>query len=198
LSGTSIRFLVYPSQFRPNKNLLTLLRAYEHLLRQRFIQHKLILTGDPDALATVGDFIRDRHLGNDVLCLHGLTTPELAACYKLADLAINPSLSEGGCPFTLTEALSVDTPVVMARIPVTEEVIVDPALRDMMLFDPYNWRDAASRIAWALEHRESLLSAQKACYAGLRQRTWRKVVDDYVAILDRLAQTPAHVQVDRR
>jgi len=47
----------------------------------------------------------------------------IAACYKLADLAVNPSLSEGGFPFTFTEALSVGTPVVMARIPVTEEII---------------------------------------------------------------------------
>jgi glycosyltransferase involved in cell wall biosynthesis len=187
LASDSIRFLFYPTQFRPNKNLVTLLRAYEHLLRERFIPQKLILTGNLPGLKPVKDFIEEHRLENDVLCLHGLTTRELAACYRLTDLAVNPSLSEGGCPFTLTEALSVGTPVVMARIPVTEDVILDETLREIMLFDPYNWQDVASRIEWALQHRELLLSAQREFYLQLSQRTWRNVVDDYVDILDGLA-----------
>ena len=187
-SGSS-RFLVYASQFRPNKNVLTLLRAYEYLLRKRFFVHKLILTGDPVRFPTVGAFIRERSLQNDVLCLHGLSAAELAACFRLAELAVNPSFSEGGCPFTLTEALSVNTPVVMARIPVTEEIVTEPALRDMRLFDPYDWRDVAARIEWALDHREPLLVAQRALYAKLQQRTWRNVVDDCVGVLEHLVDT---------
>jgi len=193
-ASESIRYLFYPSQFRPNKNVLTLLRAYEYLLRDRFIQEKLILTGDPNRLPAIRDFIREYRLENDVLCLHGLTTIELAACYRLADLAVNPSLSEGGCPFTLTEALSVGTPVVMARIPVTEEVVLDETLREMMLFDPYDWQDVASRIEWALRNRELLLAAQSELYLALSKRTWRNVVDDYVAILDGLAEVSTPVE----
>jgi len=187
LAANSLRFLFYPSQFRPNKNLLTLLRAYEYLVRQRFIPHKLILTGHPTGCKPVEDFIRDYHLERDVLCLHGLTTPELAATYHLADLVVNPSLSEGGFPFTLTESISVNTPVVMARIAVTEEVVQDPALQEMMLFDPYDWQDAAVRIEWALQHRASLLEAQHEFCERLGQRTWRDVVGDYVTVLEHLA-----------
>ncbi len=183
----SLRFLFYPAQFRPNKNVLTLLRAYEHLVRERFLPHKLILTGDPATSPAVREFLQDRHLTKEVLCLHALSAPQLAACYALADLSVNPSLSEGGCPFTFSEAVSVNTPVVMARIPVTEEVITDPVLQAMMLFDAYDWRDAATRIEWALENREALLNAQREFYAHLRQRTWSHVVSDYVAVLDRLA-----------
>lgn len=158
----------------------------------------MILTGSPSVLPEVADFIRERNLGKDVICLHGLSTSELAACYRLADLAVNPSLSEGGCPFTFTEALSVDTPVVMARISVTEEVITDPALR-CMLFDPYNWRDMANRIEWALENRDTLLAAQRPTYAKLRERTWSHLIDDYIAILESLAGTPhAQAQVNSR
>ena len=188
LHAGALKFLFYPSQFRPNKNVLLLIEAYEHLLRERFIQHKLILTGDPRRFPQVSDLVRERGLGRDVIFLHGLTAAELAACYHLADLAINPSLSEGGCPFTFTEALSVDTPVVMARIPVTEEVLSDPGLQEMMLFDPYDYKAASSRIEWALKNRETLLSAQREAYANLRQRGWGDVVDEYVVILDGLCQ----------
>jgi glycosyltransferase involved in cell wall biosynthesis len=194
--NSGVRFLFYASQFRPNKNVIALLRAYEYLLKRRYIGHKLVLTGNPYAVPEIVQFIRDHNLQNDVLCLHGLSAQELAACYRLADLAVNPSLSEGGCPFTLTEALSVGTPVVMARIAVTEEVVTDPELRSLMLFDPYDWEDMAARIEWALQNKDGLLEHQLKLYERLAERSWRTVVDEYIAILDRIS-TPS-VRIEER
>ncbi|HUX78698.1 MAG TPA: glycosyltransferase [Alphaproteobacteria bacterium] len=184
---SNLKFMFYASQFRPNKNVISLLKAYEYLLKRRHIPHKLILTGNSKVFPEVQEFIKSHNLEYDVLFLHGLSTQQLAACYKLADLAVNPSLSEGGCPFTLTEALSVDTPVVMARIPVTLEVIKDPDLDKEMLFDPYDWRDMADRIEWALKNREELLAKQKIFYSILEKRTWEVVVDEYISILDHIS-----------
>jgi glycosyltransferase involved in cell wall biosynthesis len=157
------------------------------LLKRRYAGHKLVLTGNPNTLPEIARFITEHNLENDVLCLHGLSAQELAACYRLADLAVNPSLSEGGCPFTFTEALSVGTPVVMARITVTEEVITDPELQQQMLFDPYDWKEMADKIEWGLNNRFALLAKQKLLYNQLSQRTWRHVVDEYVEILDRIS-----------
>lgn len=185
-----VRFLFYPSQFRPNKNLLTLLKAYEHLLRQRFLPHKLILTGDPAKMSEIGDYIRSHQLENDVICLPRMSVVQLAACYRLADLAVNPSLSEGGCPFTFSEALSVGTPCVLARIPVTEEVLQDPQVQQASLFDPYDWHDMAGRIEWALNNREQLLALQNAAYAELGRRSWADVVREHIAILDDITHSP--------
>lgn len=190
-ANTEVKFLFYASQMRPNKNVLTLLRAYEHLLRKRLIGHKLILTGKLSVLPEVKKFVLEHHLQNEVLFLHGLKIQELAACYHLADLAVNPSLSEGGCPFTFTEALSVGTPVVMARIPVTEEVLTEPELQASTFFDPYEWRDMAERIEWALIHRDELLAIQKPTYERLAQRTWQNVVQEHIAVLDRIAEEAA-------
>lgn len=188
-SRSEFRFLFYASQFRPSKNVISLLRAYEYLLRRRYIGHKLLLTGRPEAFPEVSEFIAEHGLENDVLCLHGLTSQELAACYRLADLAVNPSLYEGGCPFTYTEAVSVGTPVVMARIAVTEEVLVDPELQAATLFDPYDWHKMAAKIEWALENRDELYARQRKFYDEvLVNRTWRHVVDDYIAILDQISQ----------
>jgi glycosyltransferase involved in cell wall biosynthesis len=189
-----VEFIFYASQIRPNKNVMTLLRAYEHLLKRRYIGHKLVLTGHPNSIPEIAQYIRDRNLQNDVLCLHGLSAQELAACYRLADLAVNPSLSEGGCPFTLTEALSVGTPVVMARIAVTEEVVTDPELRDLMLFDPYEWEDMAARIEWALQNKENLLERQLKLYERLAERSWKMVVNEYVAILDRISNPATRIE----
>lgn len=183
------KFIFYASQFRPNKNVISLLRAYKYLLRNELIRHKLVLTGHAEGFSIVKDFIRDNHLENDVLCVHGLTVQELAACYKLADLAVNPSLSEGGCPFTFTEALSVSTPVVMARIPVTEEVLVDAELQEVTFFNPYDWKDIAERIKWGILNREQLLAVQQRTYVHLSKRNWTDVVNEHIDILDRISKT---------
>ncbi|MBS0583231.1 MAG: glycosyltransferase [Proteobacteria bacterium] len=185
--NTSFKYLFYASQFRPNKNLTTLITAYEHLLRKRHIGHKLLLTGSPQEFQPVRELIEKFSLQNDVLCLYKLPVQELAACYKLADLAINPSLSEGGCPFTFTEALSVGTPVVMADIPVSEEVLTDPELRQATLFDAYDWRAMARHIEWAIGHREELLRLQSATYSVLARRTWSDVVGEHIDVLERIA-----------
>lgn len=180
-------FIFYASQIRPNKNVVTLVRAFHHLVRRRFIGRRLILTGSPSVMPEIGSLIAALGLENDVLFLRGLSEEELAACYRMADLSVNPSLSEGGCPFTFTESLSVGTPVVMARIPVTEEIIVDEPLRRAMLFDPYDRSDMASRIEWALDHREELLGLQRPVYERLASRSWREVVDEHVDILDAMS-----------
>jgi glycosyltransferase involved in cell wall biosynthesis len=184
---SSIRFIFYPSQFRPNKNLISLLRAYEYLLRRRFVGHKLVLTGNPSLSPEIGQFIAQHNLENDVLCLYDLSDQELAACYRLADLAVNPSLTEGGLPFTFSEALSLGTPVVMARMPATEEVVTDTVLRDLMLFDPFDWKDIAQHIEWALQHRDELLQVQVPVYEKLSKRTWRHVVDEHIDILAQIS-----------
>ncbi|MBZ9869796.1 glycosyltransferase [Mesorhizobium sp. BR1-1-9] len=187
LSKTNFKFLFYASQFRPSKNVITLLRAYEHLLRKRFIGHKLVLTGNGDA-KNVREFIERYDLADDVLCLYGLTEVELASFYKCADLAVNPSLSEGGMPFTFTEALSVGTPVVMADIDVTREILTDPALRQATLFNPYDWRNMADKIEWALKNRDTLYLQQRQFFDVLAKRTWEDVVNEHIGILDAIAE----------
>jgi glycosyltransferase involved in cell wall biosynthesis len=186
-SEEGVRFIFYASQFNPNKNIISLLKAYEYLLKRRYIGRKLILTGNPNASPVIARFIIEHNLVNDVLCLHGLSSHELAACYSLADLAVNPSLFEGGFPFTFTEALSVGTPVLMSRIAVTEEVITDPNLQEQMLFNPYDWKEMADKIEWGLNNHDALLETQKRLYNRISKRTWRHVVDEHIEILDRIS-----------
>jgi glycosyltransferase involved in cell wall biosynthesis len=186
-SEEGVQFIFYASHFRPNKNIISLLKAYEYLLKRRYIGRKLILTGNPNTLPVIARFIIEHNLVNDVLCLHSLSSQELAACYRLADLAVNPSLSEGACPFTFTEALSVGTPVLMSRIAVTEEVITDPNLQEQMLFNPYDWKEMADKIEWGLNNHDALLVAQKRLYNRISKRTWRHVVDEHIEILDRIS-----------
>lgn len=191
LSGfqnADMKFFFYASQFRPNKNILSLLKAFKYLQRERYCSHKLILTGNRSVLPYIDDYIRTNELERDILCLHGLSVVELAALYKLADLAVNPSLSEGGAPFTFNEGLSVGTPVVTARIPVTEEMVQDSVMDEIMYFNPLNWRELADRMEWGINNREQLLKEELRVYERLNQRTWADVVEEHIKVFDLAAE----------
>jgi hypothetical protein len=75
----------------------------------------------------------------------------------------------------------------MARMAVTEEIITDPVVQDLMLFDPYKWTDMAERIEWALVNRDALLERQLILYQTLAKRSWSDVIDDYISLLDRIS-----------
>ncbi|MBS0650646.1 MAG: glycosyltransferase, partial [Verrucomicrobia bacterium] len=117
----NMKFLFYSSQVRPHKNIINLIKAYEILLRKRFINTKLILTGLPQHYEKAHSYIQAQHLQNDVISLFGVSSEVLAALNHLAVCAVNPTFFEGGFPFTFCEAYSVGTPSVMSRIPVVLE-----------------------------------------------------------------------------
>jgi hypothetical protein len=73
------------------------------------------------------------------------------------------------------------------------EVITDPKIQEMMLFDPYNWKDLAERLEWAVHHKTILLEAQRSVYQQLKKRTWQHVVNDYINVLDSLVMSDAPV-----
>jgi glycosyltransferase involved in cell wall biosynthesis len=182
---TEAPFVFYASQVRPHKNILTLIKAHELLLRRDLVDVKLVLTGDlfaPEAQA-LADYVQRRRLQYDVISLPRVPARILSALFALARLAVCPTLFEGGLPFTFTEALAVGTPVIMSRIPVVEEKITDVALASMMLFDPYDERDLCERMHWALANRAKLLSMQRVLNARFATRTWDDVAADYLEVM---------------
>jgi glycosyltransferase involved in cell wall biosynthesis len=191
-TSKELGFIFYASQIRPNKNVMTLLRAYHHLRRTKNLPYKLLMTGEWRGSADVMRFMNENRLHDDVLFVRGLSEKELAACYRLATLAINPSLAEGGMPFTLTESVSVGTPVVMADIPVSREIIVDETVADRTFFDGFDYRDMARAILEALSDVGGLYALQRGFYdRRLASRSWREVVREYIGALEKCAASRA-------
>lgn len=186
--NSNLKYLFYPSQFRPNKNVLTLLKAYKYLLRSKLVQHKLVLTGNPDdSNPQIKEFIEKNNLHRDVLFLHNLSIKELAACYYLADLSISPTLSEGGFPFTFSESLSLGTPILMSRIDINLDTITDPDLREKMLFNHLDYKEMGDMIFCSLNKLKHLLDLQSKFYVEMQSRTWSDVAEEHLNILSRIA-----------
>ena len=173
-----IHYIFYASQIRPYKNVLNLLKAYERLLRTQKINCKLVLTGN----ITIGkenDFIKSHKLENEVLSCYNVSAKKLAALYYCADLVVNPTLYEGGFPFTFGEGMSVGTPSIMSRIPQVQDVLKPANLEDVM-FDPYNWRDIANKIEYWLPRAHKLYQKELPLYQQLAKRTPDVVANEYI------------------
>ena len=174
-----VRYIFYASQIRPHKNVINLLKAYEYILRRQYRQVKLFLTGnymvDPD----VTDYILKNRLEYDVLSFSDVSSSMLASLYAAAELVVNPTLYEGGFPFTFGEGMSVGVPSVMSRIPQTMEVMQGYGC-DEFLFDPYNWKDMADTIIFALDNKDYAYQTQKPLFDDMMTRTWDTVAQEYV------------------
>lgn len=179
---TNTRFIFYASQLRPHKNFLNLFKAYEILLRQRYLGIKLIVTANLQSTPEISGFITENKLQYDILSLYDIPSEMLAALNHLAICAVNPTLFEGGFPFTFSEAYSVGTPSVMSRIPVVESVIDIPPLQNRMLFDPYRIDDMVEKIAWGITHQDELYQAQRSLYEKLALRSWQNVAEEYMHV----------------
>ena len=174
-----VRYIFYASQLRPSKNILGLIKAYESLLRERFIPQKLFLTCDPEKMDEVIEYLEENSLQNDVVCFFNVSAQTLAALYACADLVVNPTLYEGGFPFTFGEGMSVGTPSLMSRIPQTQDVL-EPAGLEEIMFDAHDWRDMADKMAYWLPRLDELYEKELPLYRELAKRTPDVVAADYL------------------
>lgn len=178
-SFNDVRYIFYSSQVRSNKNILNLVKAYEYLLRVKFVPIKLFLTCNLEADQALKKYIYDNRLQYDVLCFYSVNNQQLAALYKCAELIVNPTLYEGGFPFTFGEGMSVGTPSIMSNIPQITEVTQGFETNNY-LFDPYDYVDIADKIVYGLENRDELIKKQMPLYEKVAARTWEDVGKEYV------------------
>lgn len=174
-----VDYIFYPSQVRGNKNILNLVKAYHKLLRKENRQIKLYMTCNYNNDRALKEYILKNHLQYDVLCFSDVTIQQLSALYICATLVVNPTLYEGGFPFTFSEGMSVGTPSVMSKIPQVLDVVAGYDLEDYF-FDSYNVNDIAEKIDKALKEREILLEREEKLYSELKKRTWKDVCRDYL------------------
>ena len=177
------KYVLYSSQARGQKNILSLLRSIEILRHRQGDPVRLVLTCERSPGSELDLFVSEHRLDAWVLFAPGVSNQVLSSLYCWASLAVNPTLFEGGFPFTFTEAYSVGTPSLLSDIPMVREKIHDDSLRNTMLFDPLNPQDLADKIQWGLMHREQLAQSQRGLFEAFP--TWTAVAQRYSESLRR-------------
>jgi len=181
-------FVFFPTALRPYKNILSVVTAIRILKEERNFPCRLVTTAnisvEKAGTDEIGNYIIDNELIFDVLCLPGIPDAVLTSLYSLATASIAPSYFEGGFPFMVTEALSVDTPVVIGDIPVAREIFGDRT-QEFPFFDvhdPVAIADAIEAICTQSNaDRTALIAKQRKLFAPVVDRSWADAGTEYEA-----------------
>jgi glycosyltransferase involved in cell wall biosynthesis len=121
-------YVLYLGNFKPHKNVETLVAAFERI-HASFPDHHLVLSGPLDANGErIRTFVGNKGLGNRVL-FTGIIREEdhPEALLTMADLFVFPTLYEGfGLP--PLEAMACGTPVVTSNLTAVPEVVGDAGI----------------------------------------------------------------------
>jgi len=160
--GINEEFLLFVGTVEPRKNLATLLKAFEAVLRKRERPLQLVLAGRKGWLVDdLFDSLKRSPAAGQIIMTGYLSDQDLCALYSSCAAFLYPSVYEGfGLP--PLEAMACGAPVIASRIPSIEDV-TDSAAR---LFTPDNAAELSSAI---LELLSSDLMRKTLSVAGAKR-----------------------------
>ena len=140
--GIDEEFILYVGTIEPRKNLVTLVKAFEEVLRSTSLRPQLVIAGKKGWLTDeLFAYIDSAKLG-DRICLTGyVSDAELRALYSACRVMVYPALYEGAGLPTL-EAMACGAPVITTNTPAISEMVGDNA----RLFSPADFRTLAKHI----------------------------------------------------
>ena len=191
--GVEDDFLLFVGTLEPRKNLLTLLKAFEQVVRHSSFRPQLVIAGGEGWLMDdLFAFIRKAEI-RDRLCLTGyLNDDELCALYSSCKIFIYPSVYEGfGLP--PLEAMACGAPVIAGRIPALQETLGSAA----QLVEPLDVDELAKSIVDLLQddNRRNILGSEGRQRAAefSWERTARLTWDVYQNLLKTAPRSEDHI-----
>ena len=168
--GLEKPYILFVGKLTRRKNAEGLIRAYNILIRETNIPHKLILIGERGFLCKgIFQTIEELDLTEHVIFLGRRTHRELPLFYNGAAVFVFPTLYEGfGLP--PLEAMACGTPVVASNATSVPEVVGDAAV----LVDPYRPEDIASGIYKCLTDSDLRADLIRRGIAQASKFTWER------------------------
>jgi glycosyltransferase involved in cell wall biosynthesis len=162
-------FLLFVGTIEPRKNLMTLARAFEEVLRSTDLRPQLVIAGKRGWLYEELFSYIETNLQERVRFTGYVMEEELRALYSSCLFCVYPSLYEGfGLP-TL-EAMACGAPVITSRIPSMIETVGNAAL----LFNPKSVSELAEAIKALLVDEEARLALKELGLRRAAQFSWEK------------------------
>jgi glycosyltransferase involved in cell wall biosynthesis len=171
-------YVLWVGTLEPRKNLDVLVDAFEALVAEADLPHRLVIVGPAGWLGTSEELAaRVRVLGERVVLMGPADEGALRALYAGAALFAFPSKHEGfGMP--VLEAMAQHAAVVCADIPVLHEVAGDAA----RYADPDDAGAWAATLIELLRDDGALAALGAAGRARAERFTWERCIDQTVAV----------------
>ncbi len=175
-------YILAVGTLQPRKNFVRLIKAYNILVREYHLPHKLVIVGSKGWLYDeIEETISDLRLEGRVQLTGFVKDEDLPYVYSAADVFAFPSLYEGfGIP--ILEAMACGTPVVTSSVSSMPEVAGDAAL----LVSPYDVEALASTLWLVID---DIFLQHELCLRGFKRRKqfdWRETAKKLVRAYRRL------------
>lgn len=161
-------YILYVGTIEPRKNLVRLIRAFEHLKQVENIPHQLVLAGGPGwGNKEIYETARKSSCVEDIQFTGYVSDAEKSALYRNADAFVFPSLYEGfGIP--PLEAMEMNCPVICANAASLPEVVGEAA----RLVEPLDEESIADGILLVLTDKDYADSLRKKGQEQFKKYTW--------------------------
>jgi glycosyltransferase involved in cell wall biosynthesis len=179
-------FILFVGTIEPRKNLLTLLKAFEEILRSTSLRPQLVICGREGWLTgELFSYLRKSGVEDHLRFTGYLTDEDLCALYSSCRAFVYPSLYEGfGLP--PLEAMACGAPVITSNIPAITETVGTTAAR---LISPTDTQALARSIIELFENENE---RRRLSSNGLKrasqfswERTARLTLEVYTQLLRR-------------
>ena len=182
--GVERDFLLFVGTLEPRKNLLTLLKSFDQILRHTSWRPQLVVAGGKGWLMEeTFSFMKESEMNEHLRLTGYLDDKELRALYSSCKAFIYPSLYEGfGLP--PLEAMACGAPVVASRIPALQETLGSAA----KLIEPVDVDGLAKVIIDMLENEGGRRAMSAIGLKHAAQFSWEKAAmqtyEVYEKVLD--------------
>lgn len=178
------KYIAYPTQNRPNKNMITLLKALK-ILKDKNIQIKLVITGKIDSLKSNKEFVEKNELKDYIIQTGSISSKELYNLYKYSTMVVSPTIIEGPAMSTqVMEALKIGgIPVIHAISDGLPEALACRGLSlqsaDLNWFEKYDYETLAEKIIDVLDNPQKHIEKQKHIIEKFCALNWKDTADKY-------------------
>ena len=185
--GVEDDFILFVGTVEPRKNLITLVRAFDELMRTTDLRPQLVVAGQKGWLTDdLYAHVEQSEIKNRILFTGYISDEDLASLYSSCTVSVYPSLYEGfGLP--PLEAMACGAPVITSRIP----VIMETASGAARLVEPTNLEELTAALV-------ELLTDPKARdhYASVGQQraaefTWERTAEQTLQVYRRVCAEAA-------
>lgn len=168
--GVEEDFILFVGTVEPRKNLLTLVRAFDQLLRATDLRPQLVIAGQKGWLTEeLFAHVEQSALSERILFTGYVSDEDLCALYSSCRVSVYPSLYEGfGLP--PLEAMACGAPVITSRIPVIMETVGTAA----RLIEPSDVRELTAALVELLTNADARAHLSTAGLQRAAEFTWER------------------------
>ncbi|MBN8819787.1 MAG: glycosyltransferase [Sphingomonas sp.] len=180
-----VPYVAVSTQDRVTKNIRVVADAVSRLVREDRYDARILMTARlllGTSWTPLPSLVGTEQLHREVVSMPDLPRQEHAAFYHCAEVAVHPSIFEGGMgTFPFYEAVSVGTPCLMADGPHQREMTDRVPAVGSFVFDPNDSTKLADLIKYIRNDRAGVLEEQLEIYEKLRARDWGDVAAEYAS-----------------